>query len=280
MKCADENKKSPRPRPQGFPEYLPRSKPGARYLHDTLGLMEEQRAAESMLGTARLQPYLGAAGGNFDRAVELNLWSAETSGVLHTQISFVEIAVRNALDPILADWNEAQGSEYSREWTTEDQAAPTLYDTIGGPLRRARGWARTEAEDRPDAHPRSGVTPTHDDVLVQLTFGVWANLIHSPSSDNIKQNLLWTEATHRAFSNATDSDESRRETGKQLRKIHTLRNRVAHHDNLLDVALSSRLKGMLSLLAKIHPEFPDLAMTRSSLRRLIREDPRRGWKLP
>jgi hypothetical protein len=232
-----------------------------------------------MLGTARLQPCLGAAGGDVERAIELYLWSAEVSGVLHTQISFVEIAVRNALDLILADWNEAQGGQYGRDWTIEGQAAPTLYDTIGGPLRRARRWAQTEADDRPDTHPRSGVTSTHDDVLVQLTFGVWQNLIHSPSSDNIKQNLLWTEATHQAFSNATDSDESRRETGKQLRKIRTLRNRVAHHDNLLDVALSSRLKGMLSLLAKIHPEFPDLAMTRSSLRRLIREDPRKGWHL-
>ncbi len=271
-----ENKKSLKPKPQGFPEYVHRSKPGARYLNDTLGLMQDQRTAEIMLGTARLQPYLNAAAGDYERAVELYLWSAEISGALHTQLSFVEIAVRNALDPVLADWNTAQGVSYGRDWTAQDQAAPLLYDIIQEPLNRARRWARKETQNRPTNHPRKGVTPTHDDVLVQLTFGVWSSLVYV-RGDNTKRVQLWEEATHRAFPHAPDSAESQQQIGQQLSNIQALRNRVAHHDNLLDVALGNRLNWTLSLLSKINPDYPSLAMARSQLRRLIREDPRRTW---
>lgn len=53
--------------------------------------------------------------------------------------------------------------------------------------------------------------------------------------------------------------------------------RVAHHDNLLQVDVRHRFNGMLSLLAKLDPTFPALAAARSSLRQLTKDDPRRDW---
>lgn len=82
--------------------------------------------------------------------------------------------------------------------------------------------------------------------------------------------------TH-AFPNAPDDEASRIEIGDQLETLRRLRNRVAHHDNLLEVQARHRINGMLSLLAKLHTDYPRLAIARSSMRKLIKEDPRRGW---
>ncbi|MFJ1511848.1 hypothetical protein [Cellulosimicrobium funkei] len=82
---------------------------------------------------------------------------------------------------------------------------------------------------------------------------------------------------HRAFPHADPSQAGRKAIGNQLETLRRLRNRVAHHDNLLDVEVRHRLNGILSLLSKIDPTFPSLAAARSPLRRIIREDPRRTW---
>lgn len=239
--------------------------------------MPDQQLVVAMLGEARFRPYLVAAGNDSARALDLYLWVTEVSGALHAQTSFVEIAVRNALDPVIAEWNESQGDQYSPDWTVEDGAAPLLYSMLHGPLNRARSWARNEARSRPAGHPRRNATPTHDDVLTQLTFGVWSSLIYGQREDHARQQQLWKEATHRAFPHVAHAEESRRLIGQQLNNIRALRNRVAHHDNLLDVQLAKRLGWTLSLLAKINPEYPRLATARSPIRRLIREDPRRSW---
>lgn len=69
----------------------------------------------------------------------------------------------------------------------------------------------------------------------------------------------------------------RRYVGEQLEAIRRLRNRIAHHENLLDLPIVARLNGSLALLGMINEDFPDLVMGRNALRRLAAEDPRRHW---
>lgn len=57
--------------------------------------------------------------------------------------------------------------------------------------------------------------------------------------------------------------------------IRRLRNRIAHHDNLLSVDIVARLNGSLALLALINRDFPDLVMRANTLRQLAATDPRR-----
>ena len=51
-----------------------------------------------------------------------------------------------------------------------------------------------------------------------------------------------------------------RSWGDQLDRVRKLRNRVAHHENLLSVDIRRRLRDMLGVLALIDPNLPDLAM--------------------
>lgn len=105
---------------------------------------------------------------------------------------------------------------------------------------------------------------------------MWASLVYV-RGDNTKRvqpgkkSLTEHFHTHRTRRNLNNG------LGNSFSNIQALRNRVAHHDNLLDVALGNRLNWTLSLLSKINPDYPSLAMARSQLRRLIREDPRRTW---
>lgn len=124
------------------------------------------------------------------------------------------------------------------EWSSAGVTVDPLYSLLRRQLVDARNRAAQEMAERPSSHPRCGTPPSHDDVVAQLMFGSWVKLV------------------------------------EMLRR---LRNRVAHHDNLLQVDVRHRFNGMLSLLAKLDPTFPALAAARSSLRQLTKDDPRRDW---
>ena len=87
--------------------------------------MDQQAKLTAFLGAARLQPYLDASHGNIQRASDLYQWNMKLGGSLHTQISYVEIATRNAIDVALANWNSNQprpngSNNFGREWTDKD----------------------------------------------------------------------------------------------------------------------------------------------------------------
>jgi len=239
--------------------------------------MGSQPALAAMLGQARLDTYLTEAGGDLARATDLYLWSAQLSGALHGQLSFVEIAVRNAIDTQLRVWNTTAG--YSADWSADNGAAQTLYSLLGRPLQQARARAAREAAERDPGHPRSGLSVVHDDVLAQLMFGSWVAVIRPISNTESphRQQQLWTAGIAQAFPHAVSGDAGRIDIGKKLEVLRRLRNRIAHHDNLLRVDVQHRFNGMLSLLARMDPDYPALATGRSTIRRLLREDPRRAW---
>lgn len=238
--------------------------------------MTEQPTIEALLGKARLDTYLSAASGNIERATDLYLWATQLSGALHGQISFVEIAVRNSLDLQLSQWNSLAG--HGSDWSAESKTADPLYQLLGDNLRKARARANREAADRNDSHPRAGAGITHDDVVAQLMFGSWVTLIRpiSTSESPLRQQTLWDQVLHKSFPYAPVDDNGRVDVGKKLETFRRLRNRVAHHDNLLQVRVQHRLNGMLALMSLMDPKYPALATGRSTLRRLLREDPRRA----
>jgi hypothetical protein len=183
----------------------------------------------------------------------------------HAQLSFVEIAVRNAVDPVLADWNATQPG-YARDWTAQNGAANPVYGLMKRSLPDARRFALQESQRRPKGHPRRDAPVTHDDIVAQLMFGAWVKLIHDTGGGH-RQRDLWRDALHEAFPFTGSSDDDRLRLGAQLESMRRLRNRVAHHDNLLGVNVRARMNESLSLLAKINPDFPTLAAAQSPLRR-------------
>lgn len=244
--------------------------------------MNSQGKLEALLGSARLELYLDKADGNVERAADLYRWATELSGVLHGQLSYVEIAVRNALDRQLQEWNEVRG--FGRDWTAEDQTADPLYELMGRELRAARKHAALAAAEREADHHRHGAAVNHDDILTQLTFGKWVHLIYNPRGEHASRVTLWAEATHRAFERSAhadaytlDSERARLLIGRQLHDLRRLRNRVAHHENLLSVNVKGRLDLILSMLARIDPNYLGYVARQNPIRTIIKQDPRRQW---
>lgn len=214
------------------------------------------------------------------RAVDLYLWGSELAGAWHAHLSFVEVVVRNAMDRQLSTWNASQrhnGNTLTREWTAPNGTGRMLHRLIGTSIDRAREWARDEANLRDPSHPRCGVAPTHDDVIAQLTFGTWSRLLRYPHQAGFQQShqRIWDQALKLAFPHANQRDEGLLDVGGRLERLRVLRNRVAHHDNLLHVHIVTHLNSSLVLLGFIGQDYPDLVMAKNSLRRLVREDPRK-----
>ena len=232
-----------------------------------------------LAGSARLAPYLQEADGDDERACELYLWVTDLAGALFSTIAFVEVGLRNSMDRKLRVWNDQQGSEYGMDWALSKGAAPLLYDLVTHKsLVVAQNFAREQSRLRPKTHPRRLAAVTHDDVVSHFMFGTWVYLI-KPRVRNQPQQCqqLWHECLSDAFPHADPSDWGREKLGDQLDRVRKLRNRVAHHENLLSVDIRRRLRDMLGILALIDSKLPDLAMQSNRVRTLVRADPRRSW---
>lgn len=232
-----------------------------------------------LAGSARLAPYLQEADGDDERACELYLWVTDLAGALFSTIAFVEVGLRNSMDRKLRVWNDQQGSEYGMDWALSKGAAPLLYDLVTHKsLVVAQSFAREQSRLRPKTHPRRLAAVTHDDVVSHFMFGTWVYLI-KPRVWNQPQQCqqLWQECLSDAFPYADPSDSGRERLADQLDRVRKLRNRVAHHENLLSVDIRRRLRDMLGILALIDPKLPDLAMQSNRVRTLVRADPRRSW---
>ena len=232
-----------------------------------------------LAGSARFAPYLREAHGDIYRARELYLWAADLAGALFSTIAFVEVGLRNAMDRKLRAWNDQQGIDYGEDWALRKGAAPLLYDLVTHKsLAVAQNFAREQSRLRPKTHPRRLAAVTHDDVVSHFMFGTWVYLI-KPRVRNQPQQCqqLWHECLSDAFPHADPSDLGREKLGDQLDRVRKLRNRVAHHENLLSVDIRWRLRDMLGILALIDPKLPDLAMQSNRVRTLVRADPRRSW---
>ena len=232
-----------------------------------------------LAGSARFAPYLREAHGDIDRARELYLWAADLAGALFSTIAFVEVGLRNAMDRKLRAWNDQQGIDYGEDWVLRKGAAPLLYDLVTHKsLASVQNFAGEQSRLRPKTHPRRLVAITHDDVGSHFMFGTWVYLI-KPRVWNQPQQCqqLWQECLSHAFPYADPSDSGREGLGDQLDRVRKLRNRVAHHENLLSVDIRRRLRDMLGILALIDPKLPDLAMQSNRVRTLVQADPRRSW---
>lgn len=232
-----------------------------------------------LAGSARFAPYLRETHGDVEHARELYLWAADLAGALFSTIAFVEVGLRNSMDRKLRAWNDQQGVDYGEDWALRKGAAPLLYDLVTHKsLASAQNFASEQSRLRPKTHPRRLATVTHDDVASHFVFGTWVYLIKPRVWNQAQQcQQLWQECLSHAFPYADPSDAGRQRLADQLDRVRKLRNRVAHHENLLYVDVRKRLRDMLGILALVDPQLPDLAMQSNRVRSLVRADPRRSW---
>ncbi len=206
----------------------------------------------SCLHLSRMQPYLDAVAGNQDKALKLYRWNLELTAATQSIIGITEVVLRNAMDRELQAWNLANGGGAS--WLLEEPQTP-LRGLVSGKRSSALNRASKESIARDPQHTRFGAQITHDDVLAQVMFGMWKDLLpnHAPNAGNSQENInrerIWNDCLVHAFPNVQDPDGSK--TYWTVNHVHMLRNRVSHMEPLLQIDVMDVLRDALRIIRSI-----------------------------
>lgn len=186
---------------------------------------------EEALSLERFARYLKWAEGDRTRALELYTLNTQLSEALYTPLQVLEIALRNRIHVVLKDALHDRWFEEEGFLLVENQ-------------RRQLAKAHEELAD-------TGKNSTPGRIVAALTFSFWTSML-SPDYE-----VLWQKTLHRI---------ARRENGKGLRRkdlsgplapIRTLRNRVAHHEPIIQWNLSKHYENIVHLTRCLAPAAAD-----------------------
>lgn len=170
--------------------------------------------------TPRMIPFLTAAQGNKEKALELYAWNAQMAGAALEQISHLEVLLRNAIDTQLS--RRAQESERGIPWfllPPYNKVQPEAIDTA---RQRLRPLGRE----------------TRDQIIAGLSFGYWSGWVGS------KYEELWRQSLRLAFPHGSGQ---RKEVSALVEQVRKFRNRIAHHDSLLNVDIGFEMIAVFTL---------------------------------
>ncbi len=170
------------------------------------------------LSSARLSPYLRDADGDLEAALELYKWSTRMSMAMLELISHLEVMMRNSIDMML-----------SRHYGEDENGIPWF-------LRNPPTTADMSLEiDAVRNRLRILNKDTRHQVIAGMNFGFWTGLI------GVKYEELWRSALRNAF---PGSSGNRKDVMKELEALRKLRNRLAHHDSMLDIDVPFEIRRM------------------------------------
>ena len=156
-------------------------------------------------------------------ALELYVWDRNLSSAFFSDIAIIEVAMRHAMHRELvadlgAQWDTQQGS-----WDARTQRKLT------------------------EARSRLGHRLTPDRLVAELMFGFWLGLLDEGGraatpgpATRVRYETLWRSTLHRAYpgakpaARAAGTRASRSWVHSQVAIVSALRNRVAHHEPLIN----------------------------------------------
>ena len=218
---------------------------------------DRQRIIDA-LHAARMQPYLAAAKGSQKDAMRLYQWNSKLTASVQAVLGVTEVVLRNAMDRELQLWNNGRTGG-TQSWLL-NKPAPPLASLAGSKRSNAVDLAQKAVSSRPGTQPRAGAPVTHDDVLAQVMFGLWVELLpnHGPKAaapahhqENANRLTLWNDALHQAFPNVVDPDG--RITYLRVAHLYKMRNRVAHMEPLIGLNVGQCITDAIDVLGSIDP---------------------------
>lgn len=152
---------------------------------------------------ARLKGYLSKAGGNKNLANELYSWDLDISSALWRHFNVLEIGLRSALSLQLVNMSPSVNW-----WLNENlllQSEKSKIAALGD---------------------KNGTPFSQDEIITRLTLGFWASLLSKKYHQR-----LWQAGLEDAFPNFQGK---RRDFHMKLERLRKLRNRIAHHEPIID----------------------------------------------
>lgn len=248
------------------------------------------------LGRDRMEPYLVATGYHARRALSLYRWNGEVSASFWQLVSLAEVVLRNFLDECIGTWCENNGG--SRDWLLCPEAMPNLLKAeFKGKSRSFLGYAQEAKGARDNGrgiviaspHPRAGKPLANGDVLAQITLGIWGEHFmpqspqvlpdgttkYLPDKTTYNRRLeLWNNVVRPAFPAGTDPGE----LSFRLNRLKLFRNRIAHHEPVLNVDIERHRRELLTLIGEIAPDIREWYLGNDPIPDILARDPRRQRK--
>lgn len=192
---------------------------------------EDFDAVWNALSEPRLTPYLKIAGDK-KQALALYEWSTRTASASFEAVGHLEILLRNALDKALKEfYNE---KERGIPWF--------LLNTPGGEnVRDAVMSVRQRLQQQEQSHGSGSTTHPRDSrhqIIAGLNFGFWSGLVGP------KYEQLWRDCVHHAF---PYSSGRRKDVATALERVRKFRNRLAHHDSMINVDVPFEIRQIIEI---------------------------------
>lgn len=206
------------------------------------------QAVAKAISPARFAPYLATCSNHHKRALDLYWWNVRMSREIYAALHLFEVFLRNAMDEQLCLWNSSNsdnGVKRSSEWLRDPHSI--IENRVGDKILKATDHAKMAIFEKTGENRN----PSHDEVLAQTPFGLWAILL--PTENDKGKAKIWDEGLIKAFPSSTTSLD-RRYVIQQVKRVHTLRNRVAHLEPIYSLDVPQELGRMQKVLDSIDPK--------------------------
>jgi hypothetical protein len=202
--------------------------------------MLSETHSRTWLSSPRFETYLQASSGDPGIALELYGWNSRMAAAALCDVGHLEIALRNAYDPLLCERFPGWATEPDGPLFTIEQGRPRTQTKQRRLNERSRDRLRSARES-------VGRDPSHGQIVAKLDFGFWSMLTVSARVDT-----LWTPILCRAFPGSL----TRPQVHERVEAVLNLRNRLAHHEPVFgrQRALMGRLNDVWALLLSLRPE--------------------------
>lgn len=194
----------------------------------------------------RFRTYLATTAGDELVAWRLYEWGLAAASGFQLPLHALEITLRNAM-------HDAIAQVYGSDWLSALSAGPNLRRVERDMIAQAAERLRREAK-----------VATPPAMIAALPFGFWVALLASHHDQG-----LWRTAGHRAF----HGRHRRRHLHEDLERVRTLRNRIAHHEHLLNRNLEQDARRVERLLMALNPDVGLWVDQRSTLSQVLGQRP-------
>ncbi|MEY3494629.1 MAG: hypothetical protein RL413_2047, partial [Actinomycetota bacterium] len=199
------------------------------------------------LSPARLATYIDAEAGDLDRAIRLYEWNAAVSAALFEVIGHVEVVLRNSIHQQMVNWCAANG--HDENWFLNGHGY--LDDRLFSQVDRVRlHFSDSKTE------------PTAGQYITELGFGFWRYLLSGKYRSS-----LWAFAIRHGFPRAEPA--SFEKLFNRVRRLHLIRNRVAHHEPIFSRRIDLVLLDAYLVVRAIDPEIERWVRERSRVEELL-----------
>lgn len=186
---------------------------------------------ENALSLERFNRYLAWAGNDHTRAIELYTLNSLISESLYVALQMLEVTLRNRIHMTMTQ-------EYGEEWFYDDTVI--LIDIQRDQVKKALiDLGGDKAKISPGA------------MVAKLTFSFWTSMFNAAYEN------LWQKTLNKMAKTPDGKGLTRKDFSSPLTPIRTLRNRISHHEPVINWNLNKHYENILMITEYLYPPAKD-----------------------